>query len=423
MNEFLITLVYQLAAVLAGLVMNTVVRRFLPIRGRVAWAAGWLLFYVVSTFPSWIGDPNPLYLLPFFLLAFLLLYTGPWYARLITGAVFYALLVPINMLIDTLYFFRRAESWADVLHILVKLALWAVILLAVRRFTVPGAGVSLPPRLWALLGGLSVGPFAATLTFTVWSALNDYQWRMLEMVGYTVLPFVTLSTMAILVAMVVLSRHEALEQERMLAQVRGVYYEGLRREQAEVRTMRHDMHNHLAAAQGLLQAGDGDAALRYLRELSSSAAMQGGLRLCDNDIANAVLASKAAQMRRAGLEGDFAISLPGRLPVADVDLCSLLGNALDNAMEGAAKANDKRVTVRARADKGMLMLRVENALAESPVPGQNGFATTKKDKKNHGLGLAGMRSIAARYGGSLDAKAQNGRFELVVYLPLPSKHE
>lgn len=418
MNELLITLVYQLAAVLAGLVMNTVVRRFLPIRGRVALAAGWLLFYVVSTFPSWIGDPNPLYLLPFFLLAFLLLYTEPWYARLITGAVFYALLLPINMLIDTLYFFRHIDSWANVLDILAKLALWALILLAVRRFTVPGGKVELPPRLWALLAGLSVGPFAATLTFTIWGFVDERQRSALEMVGFTVLPFVTLSSLAILVAMVVLARHEALEQERMLAQVRGMYYEGLRREQAEVRTLRHDMHNHLAAAQGLLQAGDGEAAQRYLSELSSSAALQGGTRLCENDIANAVLASKAAQMRRQGLEGDFAVSLPAALPVADVDLCSLLGNALDNAMEGAAKADDKRVTVRARADKGMLMLRVENALAASPVRGKNGFATTKKDKKNHGLGLAGMRSIAARYGGSLEATAQNGRFELVVYLPL-----
>ena len=57
--------------------------------------------------------------------------------------------------------------------------------------------------------------------------------------------------------------------------------------------------------------------------------------------------------------------------VDDTDLCALLGNALDNAMEAAAKAGDKKIFMRCRADKGMLMLKVRNALAgdEREVPG------------------------------------------------------
>lgn len=120
-------------------------------------------------------------------------------------------------------------------------------------------------------------------------------------------------------------------------------------------------------------------------------------------------------MRQAGLTPDFAVSLPETLPLSDTDLCALLGNALDNAMEAAAQAEDKTVTVRCRIQKGLFMLRVENALAGS-VPAD--LSTTKADKTAHGLGLPGMREVAFRYGGTLEADAASGRFELLVCIPV-----
>ena len=124
-------------------------------------------------------------------------------------------------------------------------------------------------------------------------------------------------------------------------------------------------------------------------------------------------------MAQAGLEADISVSLPEKLPVADPDLCALFGNALDNAAEAAQDAPDKRVTVRARADKGLLMLRVRNAyMGERQQAADGLFATTKADRRAHGLGLRGMREIAARYGGTLETTAQDGVFELIACLPL-----
>ena len=109
------------------------------------------------------------------------------------------------------------------------------------------------------------------------------------------------------------------------------------------------------------------------------------------------------------------MSLPKDLPLAEVDLCALLGNAADNAMEAAEEAEDKTVTLRCRAEKGLFMLRVENAYAGELAPD---LATTKADRTSHGFGLAGMREIAERLGGSLETRAGGGRFQLVVCLPL-----
>ena len=118
------------------------------------------------------------------------------------------------------------------------------------------------------------------------------------------------------------------------------------------------------------------------------------------------------------LTPDFAVArCRGQLPVSDLDLTALLGNALDNAMEAAVRAERQRIVVGPvqGPDKGLFMLRVENALGGAVAPD---LATTKADKTAHGFGLPGMREIAERYGGTLEAGERDGRFELVVCLPL-----
>ena len=130
--------------------------------------------------------------------------------------------------------------------------------------------------------------------------------------------------------------------------------------------------------------------------------------------------AKAEAMEREGVAADFAVFLPRDLPVADMDLCALLGNALDNAIEGSRGAGERRITIRCKADKGLFMLRVENTLGGAVQPD---LATTKTDKAAHGFGIPGMREIAERYGGTLDAGVRDNGFELVVCLPLAGQAE
>lgn len=186
-----------------------------------------------------------------------------------------------------------------------------------------------------------------------------------------------------------------------------------------MRRLRHDLRNHLTALQGLLARGQTKAADDYLKQLLDSAALHGRRRLCENETADIVLSAKAQAMEQAGVNARFGVSLPKELPLAPTDLCALLGNALDNALEAARRTPEGWVSVRARADKGLLMLRVENSAPGLPVREKTGrFATTKADKSAHGFGLAGMEEIARRCGGTLEAKAEEGRFALTVCIPL-----
>ncbi len=400
-----------------GILMEMTIRRFLPERrGRLCRVIVVLFLSALIGLPCWIGDENPLIVFPLFLTAITLGYTGPWYARLIVGAIFYTLLLPPNMIIDSVLM----QHLQDTTLIVIKNSVWILIWFVVWRF-VPKVQLMRSAKLWMLLGSLSLAPLFAVLSFTIWNARwfagNTY-YTVAFRISYTVLPFAVLSALALLAAIVVLSRHEELEQQQRLAEIQSVYYQGLQREQIEVRTLRHDLRNHITVAKSLLEQQDVAGAMRYLEMLCCSDVLTGRARICENDIANAVLSSKVAMMECEDIQADWGISLPKHLSISDIELCALIGNALDNAIEAVRHAQDKRIIVRARADKGVLMLRVENAIGKHPRLEQDVFKTTKDDRSAHGFGLNGMQVIAQRHGGSLEATVKGGRFELVVCVPM-----
>ena len=405
-----------------GIVMGMTVSRFIPAKGRRVYRLLPVLFFsLVIGMPSWIGDENPLFMFPFFIALYMICYSGPWYARLVIGGIFYSLLMPMNMMIDSASF--NALHPASFILIGIKTALWGFLLMLARYFAGKERGLMRSAKLWALTGGLSLAPLFATLSFTLWNwntllfTETAYKSIILRL-GYTILPFAALSSVALLAALIVLSRHEELEEQQKLAEIQAVYYRGLTREQSQLRTLRHDLRNHILVAQSLLGQGDNEGVGKYLEELSESCTLRISRPVCDNIIANAVLSSKLAIMEQEQMQADWQISLPKQLSVSDTELCSLLGNALDNAIEAARDAMDKRVVIRVRADKGILMLRVENALGRQPLYENGLFKTTKTTGDGHGMGLNGMREIVRKYNGSMDTIVSNGRFELVISVPL-----
>jgi two-component system sensor histidine kinase AgrC len=365
-----------------------------------------------------VGDPNLLYTLPVFLGLFFFCTRGDRVGRLTMAVIFFCLVMSISTLMDT--YLEAVLSTFSGMYMVTRVArpvVGGLIYLVFRRI-LPQEPVTLSLRMWRLVLGLAAMPFCALvavvlLTYSKYDSPALYSMAM--NLGMVVVPFVLLTAVMLLRAVLVLANHEKLEQASRLAGLREVYYQGLRQQERQVRTLRHDLRNHLTVVRGRLEQGDTAAALAYLEELSASPALRGGGRICENDAANAVLTAKAEAMRQAGVTADFAVSLPESLPLADTDLTALLGNALDNALEAAERVEHKIVTVRCKADKGLLMLRVENAV-EGEVHAD--LSTTKADKSSHGFGIPGMREIAERCGGTLSAGIQDGRFQLLVCIPL-----
>lgn len=398
-----------------GLILCRLCIPFVSVKQKLPWKVLLVVtFGGTSGMVIWVGDNNLLFTLPVFLGFFFLCTQGERIRRLTVGLISFCLIMSVCAMLDT--YLSLLDSY-DIITRLARPVVFGLLLLLFRRRLPDGPAV-LPPRLWKLILGLAAMPLCALvavvlLTNEKYTSPAVHTLAMNQ--GLVVLPFVLVTSLVLLRAIRVLADHQKLERTAQLAEMRELYYQGLRREQDQVRTLRHDLRNHLTALQGLLARGQTAQAAGYLEQIAGSPWAQGSQQFCENETANVVLSSKAEAARRLGLQAEFQAALPRDLPIADPDLCVLLGNAIDNAMEAAQKAANKKVRLRCRTDKGLFMLQVENALTGDERPD---LSTTKKDKAAHGFGLAGMREIAARYGGSLEAGPREGRFELVVCLPL-----
>lgn len=365
----------------------------------------------------WIGDPNMIYTMLVFFPCFFLVTQGQFAHRLALAMIAFCYIMSACAMIDSYAY--MAEGYDYIVRLLRPVVFGGIYFFFRKRL--PGEPVSLSSGMWKLMLGLSAMPFFSLIAVV---GLTYYRYDSLVYIvsknqGLAVLPAVLLGSLLLLRAIITLTDYERLQSESRLSALREMYYQGLQREQNQVRTLRHDMRNHMAVLQGLLDNGDTGKAEEYLRELLGSAALSGGRRICAHETANAVLSVKLGEMERLGIPSDLQVNLPEKLDISDTDLCALLGNALDNAMEACTKVKTPDIRLRCRMDKGMLMLMVSNPLSGDEKPG---LGTTKADGKNHGFGLPGMTEIARRCGGSLDTRTEDGRFELIACIPMSTSH-
>ena len=418
LNAF-IYLLWWVDILVNGFFLYQLCRPFIAFRDGRFWKVLFLLTFAGSSgMVIWIGDPNLLYTLPVYFLLFLLCTKGDIVGRLAVCIIFFCLEMSVCALLDSYLQLLSGDDlyrWYDVATRLARPAVFGTLWLLLRR-RFPAQQVRLSRRLWKLVLALAAMPLCALIA-VVLLTFQKYESDAVSALalnqGLAVLPFVLVTSIVLLFAVLILADHERLEQSSRLAGLREVYYQGLRQQERQVRQLRHDLRNHLTVVQGLLEKGDAQGAAGYLDQLSGSPALRGGRRFCENETANVVLAAKAEIMERSGITADFAVSLPRELPVADTDLAALLGNALDNAIEGVEGTGEKRITLRCRVDKGLLMLRVENPVGTEINPDP---ATTKAHKSAHGFGIPGMREIAERYHGTLEVGVADNQFTLVVCL-------
>lgn len=394
---------------------------FAAVKSRKIWK---VLLYLILAGSSgmviWVGDHNLILTFPVYLAVCLCCTSGDRFGRIAVIFTFFCMEMSVCALIDTYIsfsdFFYYEYNYEYITGIC-RTVIYAVIYLLLKK-RLPIKEISLPERLWKIILGLAIMPLCsmlAVVTLTDDAFFGAVETSVLNNLGLAVLPFTLLTSFVILMAIVAFMNYDELEREHQFFEMREEYYHNLKQQEESIRLLRHDMRNHLVSVQSFLTERNVEQAVKHLNELLGSTAMQGRRQFCRNETANVVLQAKADAITRSGLEYDFRVEIPENISVSDIDLCSLLGNALDNAVRAAALAKDHRIVVRCRCDKGLLMLKVTNAYSGEL---NESLRTTKADKENHGMGLIRMREIAAQYDGYLETNITESRFELIICLPL-----
>lgn len=213
-------------------------------------------------------------------------------------------------------------------------------------------------------------------------------------------------------------QNERLEQlDRDLA-VQKQFYESRLSREKEIRSLRHDMDGHLSTLLTLLDENKYSEAEKYLSGVIQLHGERGAGPICENPYMNAVLTEYSARCR------DNKVSLICHVGIGECDLpsaelCLILNNALENAVEASMKLpeNKRRIKVQAAIKQNRFLLRISNRF-EGTVGNSVGLPATEKKGKEHGYGLSNIRSAVQMRGGSMDCRTENGYFILDVQFPL-----
>ena len=186
----------------------------------------------------------------------------------------------------------------------------------------------------------------------------------------------------------------------------------------QIRGWRHDYRNHIQMMKVLAANGDMDALKAYLDELDTDLNTVDTVVKTGNPMADAILNSKISLARSRNIPTQVDAHIPVKLKMSELDLCCIIGNLFDNAMEASIALPEEKRLIRVYMDmKGtQLYISFTNFTAAKKLSKVGkGFKTSKGE--GHGFGLVRVDDIVSRYDGYLSRNSEDGAFTTEILIP------
>lgn len=189
-------------------------------------------------------------------------------------------------------------------------------------------------------------------------------------------------------------------------------FENLQRNQEEVMMLRHDMKKHLTY---LRQSTQDPATAQYLDTLLGQEQAVPSVIRTENQTMNILLNAKLGEAAAKHIGTEVVRSdIPENLPIPDTDLCALVMNLLDNAIQAAVQAETPSIRLDLHQKDGFFVFTCENTTG--PEAGEN--AAKKQAVSKHGLGLKIVNQIVTRHGILMDVQSLTGIYRVTLALSL-----
>lgn len=187
-----------------------------------------------------------------------------------------------------------------------------------------------------------------------------------------------------------------------------------------MRGWRHDYHNHIQTMKAYLQMNKFEELDAYLNALDVDLTTVDTVIKTGNVIVDAILNSKISLAKSKSIKVNAKAKVPEKLKVLEIDLCVIIGNLLDNAVEACLKQDNKEERfIRVYVDifKEQLYISVQNSSGGEIKKNGKVYLSTK-EKNNHGFGLMRIDNIVNKYHGYVNRQNEEGVFATEVMLPL-----
>jgi len=212
--------------------------------------------------------------------------------------------------------------------------------------------------------------------------------------------------------------------EVALRSERDKYLMNLARAEIEkLRTVRHDIKNNYAYMELLLNDKRYDELSEYFKKYTCELYDSVKFSVCGNETIDYILSIELNKAEQKDIKIDYSIAVAPVLPIKDTELCSLITNVLDNAIEGTERieglsAEERKINFSITQKGETLLIHADNPVLPG-VQKENGvFKTSKSDGRSHGLGIKIIKGIAKKYKGAAVNSVEGGRFISDVMLSL-----
>ena len=175
------------------------------------------------------------------------------------------------------------------------------------------------------------------------------------------------------------------------------------------------MRHFCTAISAYIDSGECDKAKEYISDIISYVDRTATHKFCKNEIVNMILSSYENVMEENLIDFQPSICIPEQLPVSDVDLTSILSNAMENAIHAVLplETEKRHITLHLRMDDGKLLISLKNTFAEKPVL-TDGIPHSSKE--GHGFGTQSIRYVTEKLNGNCQFSVKDDWFVLRIIL-------
>jgi two-component system sensor histidine kinase AgrC len=255
--------------------------------------------------------------------------------------------------------------------------------------------------------------------FRFWEVccLSGWSWLIVSAAALAVLAFLLIMGLAIRAFVQrLISRRIASWQNDLVAkhceEVQNIY--------REMRGWRHDFHNHIQTMKAYRKLGEDAKLDEYLTALDADLSEVDTLIKSGNVKVDAILNSKLSLAKERQINVSAKATVPSELSVSEIDLCVILGNLLDNAIEAALRIEneaDRLIRVYIDIKRDQLYISVTNTCGGKVIK-QNGTYLSVKRSNSHGFGLMRVDRLVDKYEGYIKRRDEEGAFTTEVMLPV-----
>lgn len=214
----------------------------------------------------------------------------------------------------------------------------------------------------------------------------------------------------------VVRAEEKAKRSKMLIDMKSEQYNMITEKIEKTRKSRHDIHHHINVVYQLAKENKIEQLIEYLEEYNKIDSTKEPMVYCNNSTVDAILNHYILLAKDNGIEVHLNVALPEELKIRDTDLCIVIGNLLENAIEASKKEENKRIKLRINRSNEYICMLVSNLYNGEIKKGHSGYYSRKREFKDTGIGLSSVSAVVEKYDGRMEVDHTNGEFNVFIMM-------